>query len=102
MLWEPKHPRARPEWLGFLPSFFSESNPEPAAKQVDRNYSHGGGWQPFNGFKMNEAGELVYPGDPPMRLLYEARLRDEVLRFYDGQWLAIMQPDGSFEVSRVD
>jgi hypothetical protein len=29
-------------------------------------------------------------------------LRDEEIRFYDYSWLAIVQPDGSFEVARVD
>lgn len=97
-----KHPRATQEHLGFVPLFFSESDPRPAREQVHEAYAHGGGWHPFNGFRMLSNGDMQYLGDPPTRLIAEARLRDEVLRFYDSAWFAIVQPDGSFEVSRLD
>jgi hypothetical protein len=50
---------------------------------------------------------LVYPGDPKLPLLAEATLhagseRPEVVRFYDCALVAVVQPDGSFEVSRMD
>ena len=61
-----------------------------------------GGWQPFKGFKMLPSGDLSYPGDPPMRLLYETRLRDETVRFYECSWVAIVQQNSSFEVCRMD
>ena len=35
-------------------------------------------------------------------LLAEARLHDETLRFYGDGWLAIIQSDDTFEVSRID
>jgi hypothetical protein len=87
--------------LGYIPGFLSEDDPRPAREQIDANYRHGGGWRPFKGHTRTAVG-LRYPGDPPMALLATSRLRDEVIEFYDCQWLAIVQPDGSFEVCRMD
>jgi hypothetical protein len=42
------------------------------------------------------------PGDPPLLPIAVTMLRDEEIRFYDHSWLAIVQPDGSLEVARVD
>jgi hypothetical protein len=87
--------------LGFIPTFLHEHDPRPAAQQFQSNYPHGG-WDAFPGFTMSPSGKLLYPGDPPMACLYEARFRDEVIRLYQYEWVAIIQPDGSFEVSRMD
>jgi hypothetical protein len=46
-------------------------------------------------FAMLADGNLSYPGDPPTKLLAEARLRNEVIRFYEHSWLVVMQEDGS-------
>lgn len=97
-----------PEGLGFLPSFLSEDDPRPAAEQINENYAHGGGWSPFNGFEYDPVyNRLIYPADEvdPAEVyhaLATAQLRNEQLYFYEGEWLAIVQPDGSFEVSRMD
>lgn len=96
-----KHPRATYEMLGFIPEFLSEEDQRPAREQLNSNYSHGGGWTPFTGFRVTERG-LQYPGDPPMSLLAEARLRDEVIRFYESSWVSITQKDGSVEIARMD
>jgi hypothetical protein len=101
MQWIQKHPKASPEMLGYIPSFFSENDPRPAREQIDENYKHGGGWRPFKGFKMLDNG-IKYPGDPLIPLCFEMKLRDETIRYYDGAWLAIIQPDGSFEICRID
>jgi hypothetical protein len=101
MIWIMRHPRATPEMLGYIPQFLSENDPRPAREQLDDNYRQGGGWEPLSGFKITEEG-LKYPGDPPMALLAETKLRDEVIRFYDCSWVVIIQPDGSFEASRMD
>ena len=100
--WVPKHPRATPEMLGYIPSFLSSDNPAGAAEQIHNCYRHSGGWSPFQGFRMLPDGNMQYPGDPPTRLLFEARLRQEIIRFYEHSWVAIVQPSGEFEVSRVD
>ena len=96
----------------YLPHFFNEDDPRPAKEQVHTAYSHGGGWNPFNGFKLHRFGEvpgevrehygLKYPGDPIMRELSRAKLRDELLVFFECSWLAIIQPDSSWEVARLD
>lgn len=102
LVWTPKHPKAHPDMLGFIPDFLSEEDPRPAREQFDQNYAHGGGWKHFEGFKMLPNGNLKYPGDPPVALLLETKLRDEIIRFYDCSWVTITQPDGSFEVCRMD
>lgn len=89
--------------LGFIPSFLSEYDPRPAREQLDQNYAHGGGWSPMPGWQLQSDGEsLRYPGDPVLHPLAEAKLRDETIRFYDCAFVAIFQPDGSFEVDRLD
>lgn len=101
MIWIMKHPRATIDHLGYIPDFLSESDPRPAKEQISNNYI--GGWHPMNKFKMEPDGSnMQYPGDPPLILLAETKLRDEVIKFYDCSWLAIIQPDGSFEISRLD
>ncbi len=80
MTWVICHPAFRPEGLGYLQF---------------------GGWRPFHGFTVTARG-LEYPNDPPQPLLAEARLRNEVVRLYKGSWVAIIQPDGSHEIARMD
>lgn len=105
MLWTMLHPKVTPEHLGFLPSFLSEDDPRPAREQIDTGYAHGGGWRPFGQDRWTlDPGTTVlrYPGDPPMRPLATTSLRKERLYFYDHAVLMILQPDGAFEVGRVD
>jgi hypothetical protein len=91
-----------PEDLGLLPDFLSDRDPRPAAAQIDQNYAHGGGWRPQQGFTLLPSKTLTYPGDPPLQPVAMTRLRDETLLFYPHAILAIVQPDGAFEVCRVD
>lgn len=100
MVWIGKHPQFHPDMLGFIPEFLSEEDPRPAREQFKERYI--GGWTSFPGFKMLQNGDLSYPEDPPTALLAETSLRDEVIRFYNHAWVAIVHPDGSFEVSRID
>ena len=100
MIWIMKHPQANLEMLGYIPSFLHEDDLRPARKQFDDAYISG--WNPFKGHTMLPNGNLAYPGDPEVRLLAETKLRDEVIRFYDHAWVAIIQPDGSYEISRMD
>jgi len=99
MLWITLHPAMTHESLGFVPSFLDENDPRPAAVQFDRNYI--GGWHPMPGFTL-EDDRLCYPGDPPLLPLAETRLRDEIIRLYEYEWIVVIQPDGSFQVSRMD
>lgn len=95
------------EVVGFIPQFLSERDPRPAKEQIHENYAHGGGWNSFDGFELvnfEKLGNyaLRYPGDPLIKELSRAKLRDELLVFFECQWLAIIQPDGSWEVCRLD
>ena len=102
MMWVFKHPRMTADALGFIPSFLDERNPRSAREQIDDNYRHGGGWRSFKGHTMLPNGNLSYPGDPITQLLAETKLRDEVIRFYEHSWVAIIQPDGSYDIARID
>lgn len=95
------HPRMTPDHLGFLPAMLSPDDPRPAREQFNSNYSFGG-WSPFKGFTLNTDNSLSYPGDPPQQPLAQAKLRDELIILYPSSWVAIIQPDRSFEVARLD
>ena len=45
---------------------------------------------------------LHYPGDPDFEPLAAVWLRREVIMVYECSIVAIVQPDGSFEVARMD
>ena len=102
MIWKLLHPRMTGEHLGLLPGMLNPSDPRKARDQFDAAYQHGGGWRPFAGFKLLDDNSLAYPGDPPQRALAETWLRDERILLYESEWVAIIQPDGSFEVCRMD
>jgi len=91
---------------GFIPQWLSEHNPMSAVEQIDKSYGHGGGWNDFAGFKLeskeNGYYSLLYPGDPPTRELSRATLRDEKIVLFQHSWVAVIQPDGSFRVARID
>ena len=96
------HPKMTQERLGWLPSFLDVDDPRPAKEQFHERYAHGGGWNPFKGFEMRKGYSIKYPGDPAHKPLAQAKLRDELIVFYDYAWVAIIQPDGSFEIARMD
>jgi hypothetical protein len=103
MIWVSRHPSFNSiEMLGAIPSFLSEYDPRDARTQINEAYAFAGGWQPFPNFVMLEDGTLIYPGDPPLPVLCSTRLRDEKIYYYQHSWLAIVQPDGSYEVARLD
>ena len=98
-----KHPDAQLGMLGFVPQFFSEEDPRPAREQINENYKHGGGWLPIHGFTMSDDGlRLNVEEGRHYPLIAETQLRGETIRFYNGSWVAIIQPDGAYEISRVD
>jgi len=101
--WLLLHPQMTPEHLGFLPAFLDEDDKRTAREQFDANYRHGG-WQPTGGdkFKLLDGWRLKYPGDPVLVPLAICKLRDEVIILYEGEFVAIFQPDRSFEVARMD
>jgi len=98
--------------VGAIPFFLRENDPRPAREQFAERYAHGGGWSPFEGFALSvrEAPEgtrqgayaIQYPDDPPYFELARAKLREELILVFPHAWVAIVQPDGSFEISRMD
>jgi hypothetical protein len=100
LVWVAKHPQFTPNMLGYIPSFLREADERSAREQINSGYI--GKWHPMGGFTMLANGNLKYPGDPPTQLLAETTMRGETIRFYDYAWVAIIQPDGSFEVARLD
>jgi hypothetical protein len=100
--WTLLHPLMTMEHLGLIPYWLNDDNPRSAKEQIHDNYAHGGGWDPFKEFRLTEDNCLKYPGAPPLRPVAEARLRDELILFYDHSWVAVIQPDGSFEAARID
>jgi hypothetical protein len=104
-IWRMKHPQANEHGLGHLPGLISEDDPRGAAAQVDENYI--GGWHPDSDCTVPDDTlrtfwHRYHPDAPPLQLVAEAQLRDETLRFYSHSQLAIIQPSGSFDVSRVN
>lgn len=96
------HPHATREMLGLIPAFLQQADRRSAAEQFNERYAHGGGWRPFEGFSLRPNGCIKYPGDPEKWPLAQAKLRDETIRIYQGAWVMVLQPDGSFEISRMD
>lgn len=85
--------------VGYLPLFLSDDDPRPAWEQFNENYVSG--WNRFDGFEL-DGTTLRYDGDPPMKPLAMTSLREETIYVYRSSWVMILQPDGSFEVARLD
>lgn len=90
------------EHLGLLPGMLDPNDPRPAKEQFNENYQHGGGWHSQPGFKLLDSGWIKYPGDPPFCMVAFTMLRDEIIALYEHDYVAIVQPDGSFEICRMD
>jgi hypothetical protein len=96
------------EYLGLIPQMFNDDDPRPVKEQIEENYKHGGGWRPLKGFVFDPVTKTItYPGDEDgpdevYRPLGYTQVRDESIYVYDLAWVAIVQKDGSFEVSRMD
>lgn len=96
------HPRAE-DLLGFIPEFLDPNDTRSAQQQLDENYRHGGGFHPMKGWAFTpHTNTLKYPGDPPIRPIAAATLRDETILVYPSAWVCIVQTDGAFVVARMD
>lgn len=99
--WEIVHPRANIDMLGYVPRFLVEDDPRPAREQFNERYEFGG-WKPNKGFTKDDRDFMTYPGDPALPPVVQRMLRDERIVMYPGALVAIIQPDGSFEMARMD
>jgi hypothetical protein len=98
-----RHPKCTMDHLGLIPSMLNGEDSRPAREQLDKAYAFGG-WQPLKGFKLKPDDSLSYPGDPDQHPIAEFQLpgHDERVLMYNHAWVAIIQPDRSFEVCRMD
>ena len=55
----------------------------------------------MRGFTVRCGAPCATQLDPAM-VLAVTRLRDETILLYEMDWVAVIQPDGAFEVSRMD
>jgi hypothetical protein len=95
-------PAVAAEAMGPIPAWLDEDDPRPAREQLDQNYQHGGGWDPFIGFKLLPDGSIKYPGDPALKPLAALAFRKELILFFPFAWVMILQKDGTFEICRMD
>lgn len=100
--WRFLHPKMTLEHLGLLPEIIRPDDPRPVADQLEDRYSHGGGYRPLPGVTISGNGVRLYPGDPPIEPVATIRINDEVVWFYPDAFIAIVQPDGSAAMTRVD
>ena len=98
------HPSATVDHIGILPDMLDEADPRPAKEQFDTGYAHGGGWSPFGDgqWRVNDEYRIKYPGDPWLFPLAMMVLREEMILIYELGIVAIFQPDGTFEIARMD
>lgn len=92
--------RFHPDHVGTIPTFLDLDDPRPAAEQFEERYVFGG-WCAQRGFT-NNGMILQYPEDPPLHPIAVMMLRDEMICIYPYAYVAIFQPDGSFEACRMD
>ena len=94
--------------LGYIPDFLFESDARPAGVQINERYAHGGGWHPIAGPWPRAPGpQLIFPPDPPApqvvyRMVAWTQLREERIMVYEHSWVAIVQPDDTYEIARLD
>ena len=95
-----------PHVVGLLSHIIKDSDPDPVRVQIGVRYAHGGGYNPIKNFKIKHLGvdraELRYPGDPAYAELSRTQIRDEVVILFECALVAIVQPDESFVVTRMD
>jgi hypothetical protein len=99
--------QVNPEVFGKIPEFLDPKDPRPACEQFHQRYAHGGGWHPMKGWQLLEDNSIWYStGDEedesPLVPLAQIKFRNESIFIYDHAWVAIIQPDRSFEISRMD
>lgn len=87
--------------LGGLPAMLHPDDERTAIEQFHERYAHGGGWHPIPGFTLH-GNKLDYPGDPTLMPCVRMLFRDEIIYVYEYSIVAVVQPDGSFQVARMD
>jgi hypothetical protein len=86
--------------LGALPDMLDANDPAPAREQLDRGYQYG--FRGLSGRYLGADDVLHFPSDRPYRPLAETQMRDERILIFEGSFVAVIAPDRSFEVARMD
>ena len=101
MTWLALHPELTPEHLGFLPEIFLPEDRRKATDQANERYVSG--WEPQDGWVVNiRTGEAQYPGDPAVMPVAATIQNAETILLYPSSYVCIIQPDGSYEMARMD
>jgi hypothetical protein len=104
--WIALNPELDPRALGFLPEILLDEDVRPVKEQLNDRYAHGGGFRPFGNekFKLDRMTMVLrYPGDPPFVPAAFTQIGNETVIFYPQcSLLLILQPNGDWEVTRVD
>jgi len=92
-----------PDDWGLIISFLDTDDPRSAVEQFDTHY----GWHKFEGFTMDiDTKEITYgegdDTDPPLKPISKMMFRNELIILYDHAWVAVMQPDLSWQMARMD
>lgn len=101
-------PRANPDYLGAIPFIITSDDPRPVREQIAGRYAHGGGYMPLSRWTLDlDRAEPLkssarYPGDPIYAPLAWAQIRAELVILFPYSWVCIVQPDGSFAMTRMD
>jgi hypothetical protein len=97
------------EAAGMLPEILRPDDPRPVKEQLNDRYSHGGGFMASKGFTFKKEGDkaiLSYEIEDDDPEIYQewsrSKVNDEELYLFDASFMAIVQPDGTYEVTRVD
>jgi hypothetical protein len=88
--------------LGALPGMLDGNDPAPAREQLDRGYRDRGGFRALSGWYLGDDDVLHFPGDRPYRPIASMQLRSELVLVFECSFVAIVQPDRSFEVAGMD
>ena len=102
-LWTILHGDFYLEMLGFLPSFLDMNDPQTVREQFQLNYWPG--WNPMRKHWTFDPKThiLQYNGGVgPLYPLASTVLRDEKVYFYEHAFVCVVQPNGDFEVARMD
>ncbi len=88
---------------GFMPDWLKTCPEETdLAEHLNTCYAHGGGWRAFKGFELQEDNSLQYPDDPAYPPQATFTVGADTVCMYQHSWVAIIKPDRSYEVCRMD
>lgn len=108
-LWTLYDHRFGREVLGLLPALISNEYFGNVAEQLERNYAHGGGYRDLTKLEPDKwvfnkrKKTLRHRAErSTFKPIASTQIKDEQVYFYQYALLAIVKPDGSFAVTRVD